>query len=270
MSDLTRRQLLLGAGAALLAGCASKSTRDTTGPDVEVVSGSFRSAARRREVGWSLAKPRRAATPLPLVVVLHGRGGDHHGAFDSLHLDRTLAELIATGGAPLAVASVDGGDHTYYHRRADGDDPARMITDELIPLLQKRFGLSERVGLAGWSMGGYGALLLAQTYGPQRFPVVAASSAALWRRWEDSAPGAFDGPSDFAAHDVLGDAPTKLARTAVRLACGHSDPFYATNQALARALPSAGTDFRPGTHRSGFWRATDLGQLRFLTGHLST
>jgi len=228
-------------------------------------SGVLASRAMGRDVSWRLARPPGADdAPLPLALVLHGRGGDADSAFDDLWFDRYLAAVVRAGVPPFALASVDGGDHSYWHGRRDGTDAQAMLTDELLPLLAKQGLATERFGLFGWSMGGYGALLLAETLGAGRVAAVAADSPALWRRFADSAPGAFDDAADFAAHDVFAGR-ARLAGIPVRIACGESDPFY---PAVAQFLPGvpvlAGTDVRAGGHTAAFWRSTAEWQLRFL------
>ena len=75
-----------------------------------------------------------------------------------------------------------------------------------------------RIGIAGNSMGGYGALLLAERLGgdpaqdarPPRAAAVVALSPAIFGSYADARaanPGAFDGPASFAGHDVLARAP---------------------------------------------------------------
>ena len=86
-----------------------------------------------------------------MLISLHGRGGDHWDTFaGSLHLHRFLAEAVAQGGAPFAIASVDGGDHEYWHPRRN-TDPAAMVIEEFLPLLSKRGLDTTRIGLLGWS-----------------------------------------------------------------------------------------------------------------------
>jgi enterochelin esterase-like enzyme len=156
------------------------------GPTGPVSSGSFVSAARRRTVHWQVAWPHgsRPGDRLPVAVVLHGRGDDSRAAFAAQGLQYFLAAAIRAGTPAFALASVDGGDHTYWHARADGDDPQRMVTDEFLPLLGGMGLRTDRFGLTGWSMGGYGALLLA-TKIPERVVVVATDAAALWQRAGD-------------------------------------------------------------------------------------
>ncbi len=89
--------------------------------------------------GWTIAWPpgvRAGARPLPVAVVLHGRGNGHASAFDAgyLGLDGFLAAAVGQGATPFAMASVDGGE-SYWRAREDGDDAGTMVVDELLPLL---------------------------------------------------------------------------------------------------------------------------------------
>jgi dienelactone hydrolase len=146
-----------------------------TGP---LVSGTFTSARRNgARTAWSVSyPPGRGDAPLPVLIALHGRSGTHTGAFGtSLYLDRFLADAVQHGTAPFAIASVDGGDHSYWHPRRDGD-VAAMLLDKFLPLLTSRGLKTDRIALLGWSMGGYGALYLAGLWGRGR--VVAAVARA--------------------------------------------------------------------------------------------
>ena len=109
----------------------------------------------------------------PLVVVLHGFGGDASHAFRLLELDRHV------GAAGVTLASVDGGDY-YWHARRVGVDPGAMVVDDLVPTLRRLTGYQGKVSFLGWSMGGYGSLLLAWELGPDKVGAVVAESAALW------------------------------------------------------------------------------------------
>lgn len=233
-------------------------------------SGVLSSRARGRDVHWRLAYPpgARPGSALPVALVLHGRGGTADSAFDELALDGYLADTVRAGAPPFALASVDGGDHAYWHRRRGGDDPQAMLLEEFLPLLARRGLRTARVGVLGWSMGGYGALLLAETVGPARIAAVAADSPALWQRAADAAAGAFDDAADFAAHDVFAARP-RLAGVPVRVACGTRDPFCPAVRAFLPGVPDlAGADLSDGAHTDTFWRRTAPAQLRFLAGAL--
>ena len=79
----------------------------------------------------------------------------------------------------MALVTVDGGDG--YWNPHPGDDPLTMIVDELIPLCQTmNLGRPpSRIGTMGISMGGYGALLVAEKH-PGFIAAVAAIISAVW------------------------------------------------------------------------------------------
>ena len=235
-----------------------------------IVTGAFTSAARGgRRVRWAIAYPPGSTRSLPVALVLHGRGDNFATAFGGHALDRFLAAAVDDGTPPFALASIDGGDHTYWHRRRDGDDPQRMLVEEFVPLLTKRGLRTSKLGLSGWSMGGYGALLLAERLGSAGCAAVAVDSPALWRHASQTAPGAFDDARDYTANDVFAGR-SRLAGIAVRVAIGTSDPFYAAARAFVAGLrPRPATDFSRGGHTPAFWRQSASGQLRFL-GHALT
>ena len=117
-----------------------------------------------------------------------------------------------------------------------------MVLNELIPMLAAQ-GLepTSRVGFLGWSMGGYGALLLGARLGAARTAAICAVSPALWTSSGASAPGAFDGADDYAANSVWG-LPA-LNSIPIRIDCGNSDPFYSATQQFIGQLgnpPSGG------------------------------
>ena len=285
---LSRRALIVGSaglGAAAVMGVVLEGPRawhradalmhpapepKVTVPAVKtggLVTGAFVSSARGgRRVRWAIAYPPGPRQSLPVALVLHGRGDNFATAFGSHALDRFLAAVVADGTPAFALASIDGGDHTYWHRRRDGDDPQRMLLDEFVPMLAGRGLRTTRLGLSGWSMGGYGALLLAERLGAARCAAVAVDSPALWVRASQTAPGAFDDAGDYAANDVFAGRP-RLSSVPVRMAIGTSDPFYAAARSFVAGLhPPPATDFSMGGHTPAFWRHSATGQLRFL-GH---
>ena len=235
-------------------------------------SGTFYSRARRCQVGYTIAWPpgHRPGTPLPLIVALHAFGADHCRVLAGMSLAQALA--LRTGGKPLppmAMAAADGG--RGYWNPHPGDNPMAMVIDELIPLCQRR-GLGQRaIGTLGISMGGYGALLLAEKY-PRLISAVAAIGPAVWTSYRQARavnPGAYASAAAFADADAVTHAPA-LAPVAVRVACGVGDPFYPGVRALARALPpGAVTDFSAGCHSFPFFTAQEPPSLAFLGAHLT-
>ncbi|MFE4468167.1 alpha/beta hydrolase [Leifsonia sp. NPDC056824] len=242
-------------------------------PDVApgpAVSGSFVSAARLgATVGWTVSYPpgSKPGDALPVLIALHGFGGDHRAAFGSgLGLDRFLAQAVQHGARPFAVASADGG-NTYWHRRATGEDAGAMLTDEFVPLLAKAGLDTTKVAFLGWSMGGYGALHLTGALGPARVASVVAESPAIWHTAKEAAHGAFDGAADFAANTPFGHEAA-LAGIPLRVDCGTGDGFCPNVQDYVAGLhPRPAGGFTPGGHDLDYWRREAPAQLAFTASH---
>ncbi len=238
-------------------------------------SGSFFSRARRRRVGYTVAWPpgHQPGSALPLIVMLHGNGANHTDALTAMSPAQALA-LVVDGQplAPMAMVTVDGGGG--YWNPHPRDDPMAMVVSELIPLCQ---GLNlgrapNRIGAMGISMGGYGALLLAEKY-PRTFRAVAAISPAVWTTYtqaEAANAAAYASAADFASDDVVTHAGA-LSGTPVRVASGADDPFRPGVLSLAAALPpSAVVEISEGCHTGPFFISQEPPSLQFLGLHLAT
>ena len=255
--------------------CSESIPAETFAPAGPSRSGRFFSVARHRMVGYTIAYPpgHEPGSALPLVVSLHGFGGNHSSGLGGLTLSRALAgRTNGTALAPMALVSVDGGG--LYWNPHPGDDPMAMIVSELIPMCQ-RLGLGRpphRIGAVGISMGGYGALLLAEKH-PQLISAVASISPAVWTTYaqaREANPGAFASAADFANDDVVTHA-SALAGLPVRIASGTNDPFHPGVLALARTLPkSAVVDISQGCHDESFFASQQHASLDFLGAHLTS
>ncbi|SBT40178.1 alpha/beta hydrolase [Micromonospora auratinigra] len=235
------------------------------------VTGTFRSAARRREVGFAIAYPPGYApgAPLPVCLALHGYASDARAAVHAGAYPEFLAGALPQGAAPFALAAPDGGDG-YWHPHAD-DDPLGMLVDEFLPLLAGRGLRTDRVAVAGWSMGGYGALLAALTH-PRRFRLVVATSPAVFHSYGDARrvnPGAFDSADEWARHDVTARA-REFAGLPVRIAIGAADPFAPAVRTLRDRLPDPGVvRISTGCHDGDFWTSVAPGQVRAISAALA-
>jgi pimeloyl-ACP methyl ester carboxylesterase len=237
-------------------------------------SGTFHSTARNRTLGYTVAYPpgHGPGSPLPLIVMLHGFGGDHTTAVAGMSPARALA--LHVDGLPLppmAMVTVDGGGG--YWNPHPGDDPLAMVVGELIPMCQN-LGLgagTQKIGAMGISMGGYGAIVLAEKY-PGTFAAVAAISPALWTSYDQARganAGAFASAGAFAEYDAIAHARS-LAGKPVRVASGLADPFHPGVEAFARVLPTPGTvSFSGGCHTTPFFTSEEPPSLRFLGTHLA-
>jgi enterochelin esterase-like enzyme len=239
------------------------------------VSGSFFSSKRNRQVAYSIGYPphHQSGSELPLVVMLHGFGGSHADALTGLTPAQAVALPGADGGAlpPMALVTVDGGNG--YWNAHPGDDPMGMLVNELIPLC-RRLGLGRpprRIGAMGISMGGYGALLLAEKH-PTLASAVAAISPAIWTSYAQARAanaGAYASAAAFAANDAVTHAGS-LAGVPVRVAAGYDDPFYPGVQALAARLPAGSVvDLGKGCHDGPFFAAQEPASLEFLARNLT-
>lgn len=278
---LTRREVLIGGGALVAlsaAGAMEIGARRrtsllhrlglTSSPDhsvppsqTQVQSGTLTSTHMVHPVSWSFSVP--AGDLAGVVYCLHGHDDDHRFAFDQIH----LPDVAAAAGSKLAIAAVDGGADSYWHARDDGNDPLSMLLTEFIPMVEARIRAPARA-LLGWSMGGYGALLAAETE-PEHFAAVAAASPALWTSPGATAPGAFDGAGDYHRHDVYAGI-ARLGTLEVRIDCGTGDPFYAAAKRFAADLrPAPEGSFGPGFHDAAYWRSVAPAQVDTITKALT-
>jgi S-formylglutathione hydrolase FrmB len=225
-------------------------------------SGSFISAARGGVLtNWIIARPPGQIGPLRPVIALHGVRGSAKQVM-SFGVEQTLAELVKAGRPPFAVVAVDGGD-SYWHRRAGGEDAGSMVLNELIPMLPTMGLDTTRIGFIGWSMGGYGALLLGGRLGPARTAGICAISPALYQSYTASTIGAFDSYDDWTKNTVFG--MPALSSIPLRVDCGNDDHFSpATHQFIAQLHKPPAGGFTPGGHDEAYWRQQLPGELAWL------
>ena len=190
-----------------------------------------------------------------LLVLLHGRGSPPAQFLSNPF----FAELDRLGKRAPVVVLLDGGDHSYWHDRADGRW-ASMVTLEAIPDARRRFRATGALAIGGISMGGYGALHIA-TLAPRAYCAVGGHSAALWTSAGATAPGAFDDAADYGRNDVFA-AAAKLKGVPVWLDGGDHDPFHDADTTFARLVHTA-LHVWPGGHDQQYWNAHIAQYLRF-------
>jgi pimeloyl-ACP methyl ester carboxylesterase len=252
---------------ARMTGACGTALARPAGPPPSRHEVSFYSAYRRRHVQMVTLIPAGVATPrgLGVMIGLHGAGGSAASMATTMAPSLTRARVTA-----LAVVCVDGGE-TYWHEHADGDDPIGMIVHEVLPRAAAAGMRTARIGVGGESMGGFGALLVAERLAspsptaisgpPTPAPaMVAALSPAVFATYQDARAAnaaAFDSPANFARNNVLSGLDA-LRHVPAYVACGTDDPF-APQTTLVRARLAALTR-RPvpggimaGCHDSAFW-----------------
>jgi S-formylglutathione hydrolase FrmB len=234
-----------------------------------------------------------AGSDLGVVLALHGAGGTAAGLAGQVAAAMTAAKISA-----FTIICADGGG-TYWHKRADGDDPIGMIVHEVLPRAAAAGLATSRIGIAGESMGGYGALLLAEpiaaaagttpplaTADPARRPAlesavpavaaVAAMSPAIFATYADARSadeGAFDSKADFARNDVFAGI-SALRHVPTWVACGADDPFQRQAARFTARLAALTRHQVPGgiiggCHDDAFWLRNLPTTLHFIGGHLS-
>ncbi|WP_433344441.1 alpha/beta hydrolase [Micromonospora sp. CA-111912] len=264
VAGLTRRRLLL-AGAATTAlavaggATAQKLTRPRPGPAPalpDAPAGDERlirrqSAARGRAVDFWTAVPagHGDGRGLPVCLVLHGASATPRD-FARFGLARFLTDAVQRGAPPFALAGATGGRLSW--RRSGADDPQRMVREELPAWCAERGFDTSRVAAWGWSMGGFGSLLLAETF-PGWLRAVAAFSPAVR-------------PGDAVFTDV-----DRLRGTPVGLWCGRQDGLLRDVRALARALPEppARAEYADGRHNFVYWGTVVPAAFSFLAAALT-
>jgi len=226
----------------LLAGCGGGSRYHST-RGAKVVDFTLHSSLVHQDLHEIRVTPRRHARWT--LVLLHCRRSAP-SQFLSQPFFNTLAAL---GRRAPEVLLLDGGDHSYWHNRADGAWKS-MVLDEALPK-------HRLIALGGISMGGYGALLLGSKH--RIFCAVGVQSPALWLGAGDTAPGAFDNAADFDRNDVYKLRPPRP----LWIDLGASDPFRAATLAYARRA-GAHAHVWPGGHDDSFWDAHTPALLRFF------
>ncbi|MEV6597719.1 alpha/beta hydrolase-fold protein [Actinoplanes sp. NPDC051346] len=170
---------------------------------------------------------------LPVCLVLHG-ASTTAADFPALGLGRFATDSVRRGNPPFVFAGATGGRLSW--RPSGGDDPQRMVHEELPAWCAERRFDTRRLTACGWSMGGFGSLLLAQTF-PGFVRAVAAFSPAV-------SPG-----------DEVFTHAAALRGVPVGLWCGTDDGLLTDVKALERALPQpkAAGGYAAGRHNFAFW-----------------
>jgi S-formylglutathione hydrolase FrmB len=229
-----------------------------------IVRFSLRSSLVGRTLEQTAVIPRGAAggPRRPLLVLLHWRGGSP----DMLLSNELLAALARLGRRAPIVVMPNGGGGSFWHDRRGGHW-ARYVVDEAIPSALLRLHADpRRVAIGGTSMGGFGALDIARLW-PGRFCAVGAHSPAIFSSARAALPGAFDGPADFARHDLLTLRPP-YGRTPLWIDVGSADRFRAADARLATELHVT-PHVWPGKHGSRYWKAHMAAYLRFYADALA-
>lgn len=206
---------------------------------------------------------------LPVVYLLHGMYGDANSWMRFSSVDRYAQDRRC------AVVTCSAG-NSFYQNLPDGLQYEDFFTKELPGYISTLFPVSPRredTFIAGFSMGGYGALHLALA-APERFAKAASMSGALDIvslyqgakgsptlspfRWK----AMFKDPEALAGSDS--DLFAQYEKCAAKgcvpdlyMACGTEDMLYAMNVQARDRLLAMGAKLTyaegPGSHDWNFW-----------------
>lgn len=265
----------------------------------------------------------------PVAYYLHGASGDETNWTELGHIDRAMDSLIAAGGPEMIIVMPDGDDGWYTtwntlgnwadcRRDTTRKEPAEQycvpwphyddyIARDLVAHVDSNYRTiadSAHRGIAGLSMGGYGAVTLALQY-PDVFSAAASHSGVV-------AP-LFAGPSPFVPppryHRVVDSVrvtnprvwrylrpifgadtiawhardPVKIAHKRAKaekpippmyLDVGVDDPYADHSRVLAYELTRLGAEVMykewPGRHDWAYWRGHVGESLAWLATRIAT
>jgi enterochelin esterase-like enzyme len=171
---MKRTFLLLAASCLLLLAAGARAG--------SMVEGELDSAALGRAWAYTVYLPDGYDTSglrYPVLYLLHGNGGSRHD-WPGLHIRETADALIARGEIPAMILVMPDGGTSWYVDRAERMQAA--ILEDLRPEIERAWrALPMREGrmVAGYSMGGYGAMRLALVH-PELFAAAALLSPAIY------------------------------------------------------------------------------------------
>ncbi|GIF64820.1 esterase [Asanoa ishikariensis] len=241
----------VGLGVAAVGGLSSAQTTEP-----EAAAGDERvekkeSVARGKTIDFYTAVPagHGDGKGLPICLVMHG-ASTRPDDFRGLGFGRALTRAVEKGSPPFVLAGADGGRRGW--RPHDGDDPQRMVYEEIPNWCAERGFDVGRLAIWGWSMGGAGGLRLAETF--RGFAKgVAAFSPAVSR-----------------GDDVF-QSVGRLRTQPLGLWCGLDDPLLDDVKALQLALPMppiAG-GYSDGGHDMDYWKSVVPQAFQFIGGMLT-
>lgn len=217
--------------------------------------------------------------PFPVLYLLHGLTHDYSSWMRNTNLGRHVAAL------PLIVVMPDGHRSFYCNDpRPDGLAYEDHIINDVVGFVDRTFPtIRDRSAraIAGMSMGGFGAMMLALRH-PDLFSVVCPQSAAIFFTHEirESPTGvqAFaqtlpKGEYDcFTLAERFAPSAKGPHRLAIRMECGKDDGLLNANQAFHEHLARLDIPHEfissPGVHSTDYFDARTPAILEFVMRNL--
>jgi S-formylglutathione hydrolase FrmB len=229
----------------------------------------------------------------PVVYLLHGYTDDHTGWVQFGEVNRYADKAIQDGLIPPMIIVMPNGDTSFYINSFDGREKYEdFFIKEFMPAIEKAYRIKAQKryrGVAGLSMGGYGALIYSLKY-PDLFAAAAPLSAAVFddaavttmpdARWNDRFGKLYG--IGLKGNERLNDAwynnsilklvekktPDDLKKVRYWIDCGDDDFLTKGNSLLHIALIDKGVPHeyrvRDGAHNWTYWRTGIIDALAFI------
>jgi enterochelin esterase-like enzyme len=256
----------------------------------------IKSTILNKEVHYSIFLPSDYYTSeraYPVTYLLHGYGDADDGWIQFGEVNRLADDAIKAGKIPPMIIVTPDGFTSFYINTADGKlNYEDFFIKELIPHIEKTYKVkAERKyrGIAGLSMGGYGALMYALKY-PNLFVASAPLSAAVWTDNDiiNLDEGMFNGlfgnsmgknlkGKERLTPAWLSNSPLaiiekktkeELAAVSYWIDCGDDDFLTIGNAQLHIALTNKKVPhefrMRDGAHNWTYWRTGIIDALSFI------
>ncbi len=229
----------------------------------------------------------------PVVYLLHGYTDNDMGWIQFGQANLLVDEAIAERKIPPMIIIMPDGGVSWYINNNDGSVRYEdFFIKEFIPVIESRYRIRKEKsyrGIAGLSMGGYGALIHSLRH-PDMFTACLAFSAAVrtddemmaadqsrWDRVEGPVYGAglkgedrlTDHLKSYSVLNTVAEAPKdKLSSVRYYIDCGDDDFLYKGNSTLHMLMRDRGIEHeyrvRDGGHRWEYWRTGLVDGLAFI------
>ena len=226
----------------------------------------------------------------PVLYLLHGYSDDETGWIQFGEANSIADRGVANGDFPPCIIIMPDGKVTWYVNSADGKDRWEdMFIGELIPFVEKEYRIrakKEFRAIAGLSMGGNGALLLAMHH-PDLFSSCVAMSAGTFTDEEIIGNDQYDQyfkniygekPENGVSEHWKANSPLylldsvdkeKLKSVRFYVDCGDDDFLYKGNSALHVKMRNLEIPHeyrvRNGGHEWQYWRTGLYDGLKFIS-----
>lgn len=234
------------------------------------IQGTYFSDVLKRQKSYVAVLPEKASNNAKVVILLHGFESDERAWSLNVPLVRYSEKYQTAFFCPA-------GENSFYTDHATGESYGEAFGEEFLTMMKKIYQLNfnrENVGIVGFSMGGYGAILLGLRYSEYYSRIGAFSPAFVFYKKERNEPhyqhvfskGDYDSENDclYQYKKIFLD---KKNMPSIQFACGIEDPLFEQTQNIVNQIreinSSAKVDFfeQLGFHDFSLWEK-DL--VRFL------